>query len=511
MDKLIPAVGYVRVSSDEQVEGFSLEAQEEKIKAFAISQDYHLVEIYCDEGYSAKDLSRPGIKKLIEDAKKGKFRIILVYRLDRLTRRLKDLNELIEVFEKHNIRFQSITEPFETKTAAGRLMINVFGGFAQFERELISERTQIGLQKRFEQGKWITSAPFGYTMKNCSLSINSKETEIVRKIYRMYLEFGFGLIELARKLNNSGYRTRNNVKWRKSSLYKILTNKVYLGYTVWSGQIRKGEHEAIIDKFTFDAVQQKLRENCNCPPRQVSSTHFLTGLIKCAKCGARMFVTRPGGKKKKYRYYICANHQLDKSCDQIYINAQKLEAKITDTITQISENPDLIQKQVSRFKKGYLVERSDLKKEIGQVLNRIEGISNQQERLNEWLSRTLPGKITTDLIGRKLELLEQKKQELQKKLLYLEGHKGSFDLKEITAEKISGNIKRFNFFVDGLKKSQRKIIFETIIKNISIKSKNHIDLSLRLPLVPLFPQNLSGSQLTQYWLRVQDSNLQPFG
>ena len=149
--------------------------------------------------------------------------------------------------------------------------MNVFGGFAQFERELISERTRLGLQKRFEQGKWITSAPVGYCMKNSNLVINQKEAEIVRNIYQMYLEFGFGLIELARKLNNSGYRTRNNAKWRKSSLYKILTNKVYLGYTVWSGQVRKGEHEAIIDKFTFDAIQQKLRENCNCPPRQISS------------------------------------------------------------------------------------------------------------------------------------------------------------------------------------------------------------------------------------------------
>lgn len=298
MDKLIPVVGYVRVSSDEQVEGFSLSAQEEKIKAFAISQDYCLVEIYRDEGYSAKDLNRPGVKILIEDVKKGKFRIGLVYRLDRLTRRLKDLNELVDLFEKHNIKLQSVTEPFETKTAAGRLMMNVFGGFAQFEREVISERIKLGLQKRFEQGKWVTIPPFGYSIKDGNLVINSKEAEVVKKIYQMYLDSGFGLIELSRKLNSLGYTRRNGKKWRPSALYRILIHKVYLGYTICSGQIRKGEHEAIIDKFTFDTVQRKLKENCRYPSRQISSPHILTGLITCAKCGAKMFVQRPGGKKK---------------------------------------------------------------------------------------------------------------------------------------------------------------------------------------------------------------------
>ncbi|MBI5400196.1 recombinase family protein [Candidatus Saganbacteria bacterium] len=133
------AVGYIRVSSEEQVEGFSLNAQEERIRAYAKSQDYHLLEIYRDDGYSAKDLERPAVQRLLQEVPQGKFKIILVYKLDRFTRRLKDLTEILEYLTKSDVKFESVTEPFETKTAPGRLMLNVLGGFAQFEREVNAE------------------------------------------------------------------------------------------------------------------------------------------------------------------------------------------------------------------------------------------------------------------------------------------------------------------------------------------------------------------------------------
>ncbi|MHA1331607.1 MAG: recombinase family protein, partial [Candidatus Hodarchaeales archaeon] len=126
-NKIIKAVGYIRVSTDEQVSGFSLDAQEERIKAYAKSQDYVLVDTYKDDGYSAKDLNRPAIKKLLTDCSSGKFSILLLYKLDRLTRRLKDLTEILEYLDKHGVKIESITEPFETKTAPGRLMLNVLG------------------------------------------------------------------------------------------------------------------------------------------------------------------------------------------------------------------------------------------------------------------------------------------------------------------------------------------------------------------------------------------------
>lgn len=128
----IRAVGYVRVSTDEQVQGFSLEGQAGRIRSYAESQDYSLECIYRDDGYSAKDLNRPEIQRLLADVAAGSIDVVLVYKLDRLSRRLRDLTEVLDLLSKHGTRFESVTEPFETTSAPGRLMLNVLGGFAQF-------------------------------------------------------------------------------------------------------------------------------------------------------------------------------------------------------------------------------------------------------------------------------------------------------------------------------------------------------------------------------------------
>jgi site-specific DNA recombinase len=155
----VRAVGYARVSTDEQVQGFSLEGQEERIRSYADSQDYSLERIYRDDGYSAKDLNRLGIRRLLADVASGAIDVVLVYKLDRLSRRLRDLTEVLELLAKHGARFESVTEPFETKSAPGRLMLNVLGGFAQFEREVNGERVILAMDKRFAQGKWNVQPP----------------------------------------------------------------------------------------------------------------------------------------------------------------------------------------------------------------------------------------------------------------------------------------------------------------------------------------------------------------
>ena len=161
---------YIRVSTEEQAnEGYSIDAQKEKLTALCKSQDWQVYEIYADEGFSAKDLNRPGIQRLLQDAEQRKFDIIVFYKLDRLSRSLKDLTSLIDKFEKLSIKIKSLTEPFDTTSPPGKLMLNMLGSFAQFEREIIGERTKLGLERAFRQGKWVTSAPFGYKVKNGKL------------------------------------------------------------------------------------------------------------------------------------------------------------------------------------------------------------------------------------------------------------------------------------------------------------------------------------------------------
>ncbi len=506
MKDKIPVVGYLRVSTDEQVEGFSLGFQEERINAYAKSQDYLLLEIYQDNGYSAKDLNRPAIKRLLEDAKKGKFKIILVYRLDRLTRRLKDLSDIVEILEKQGVKFQSVTESFETKTASGRLMMNVFGGFAQFEREVTLERIHLGIKRRFEKGMWLTSPPYGYNMRKGNLAINKEESFVVQKIYKMYLKEDYGLVTLARKLNDEGYRNRRNKKWRSCSLYRILTHKVYCGYTIWKNKERKGLHQPIIDEITFELVKKALKERRNFTARRLSTPHILTGLINCKKCGSSMFIQRPGGEKRNYRYYVCGNRVLDHSCEQEYISADKLENNIKNKIREVSENPDLIREKVKKFKEDKLAESFLLDKEANKIRKEIEKITKEENRLTEWSIKTLPNKLAQDLMNRKIELLEEKKQKLQERLLVLESAEKRFCFEKISPENICGFLKELDFSGENLNISQKKLLFETLVKNIFVWSKSRISLKLRLPLSPLFSSFSDGSQLERHWWSRGDSN-----
>jgi site-specific DNA recombinase len=191
----VRAVGYVRVSTDEQVQGFSLEGLAERIRSYAESQDYSLESMYRDDGYSAKDLSRPDIQRLLADVASGPIDVVLVYKLDRLSRRLRDLTEVLDLLAKHGARFESVTEPFETKTAPGRLMLNVLGGFAQFDREVNGERVILAMEKRFAQGKWNVQPPYGYRMVEGLLVVESAEAMLVRRFFTRYLGDGrFGRV-----------------------------------------------------------------------------------------------------------------------------------------------------------------------------------------------------------------------------------------------------------------------------------------------------------------------------
>jgi len=174
---------YTRVSTDLQAEKefSSCEAQEEKIRSFVKSQDnWQIYKVYSDAGYTGANTNRPALQELLEDIKQGKIEIILAYKIDRLTRSPKDFYQLVEIFEKYNVSFISITERFDTSTPAGRLLRNIMLTFAQFERELTSERTKDKMLERAKKGLYNGgSAPYGYQRKNKKLVINQKESEII--------------------------------------------------------------------------------------------------------------------------------------------------------------------------------------------------------------------------------------------------------------------------------------------------------------------------------------------
>jgi site-specific DNA recombinase len=248
----------VRVSTDEQAKaGYSLAAQVDRIKSFIKSQGWAACDIYSDDGYSAKDRKRPALQRLLDDASEKRFDAVLVYKIDRLSRRLKDLIEIVEEISHNNVGFKSITELIDTTTPEGRLMFHQFGSFAQYERELIGQRTKMGMIKRLKSGKWNGGpAPYGYSLNSPHLKIKEDEAKIVHLIYDLADTKNMGVINIARHLNEMHIKGVRAKKWRQNTVYSILTNPAYIGVLAWGGERVVGTHKPIIKEAQFEKIKK---------------------------------------------------------------------------------------------------------------------------------------------------------------------------------------------------------------------------------------------------------------
>ena len=225
--QLLKAYGYCRVSTEEQArDGFSLDAQEEKIQEYAKFKDLELVKIIREEGESGKNLDRPGLQKLLQLVEDQKAEALIVYKLDRLTRNTSNLLQLVEeVFKKGNTRFFSITEDIDTDSAMGKFFLTIMGAMAQMERELVSERTSAALQYKKQQGDSLGKIPFGWDRVDGQLMRDQEESKLLRKLKR-WRKKGDTYARIAEKLNEQGTKPkRKNAKWHASSVHYILNRK----------------------------------------------------------------------------------------------------------------------------------------------------------------------------------------------------------------------------------------------------------------------------------------------
>ncbi|MBU1020855.1 MAG: recombinase family protein, partial [Firmicutes bacterium] len=324
---------YIRVSSEKQMEeGFSFQAQEEKLinEAQREKQDYI---VYKDGGVSGtKTEARAGLKLLMTDVERGIIGKVYVTKISRLARNSRDLQNLVYEFEKNNVYFKSISDGIDTSTPMGNVMVKLMGIFAEMERDTIMEQTRSGAEKRAKEGKMYGSAPvFGYdrvideTSKKNTMKIvfNPKEKKIVETIFEMYLG-GYGYKAITNKLNKEGYRTKKHKLFAINTVKTILDNPLYAGYIRygkykdWTKKRRKGlvtspilvegNHQAIISKEDYDKVQDKMKQNQRRKPPV--GKYMLAGVLTCPECGSKMV-----GSKTKYKtkngpverlYYTCS-------------------------------------------------------------------------------------------------------------------------------------------------------------------------------------------------------------
>ena len=315
---------YTRVSTDHGLdqEFNSLDAQYDAASAYIKSQAHAgwalIRSRYDDGGYSGGSTDRPDLQRLLDDIRARKIDVIVVYKVDRLTRSLADFAKLVELFDAQGISFVSVTQQFNTTTSMGRLTLNVLLSFAQFEREVTSERIRDKIAASKRKGLWVGGPlPLGYAMKDGKIAVVEDEAERVRLIYRRYLELD-GVNALVRDLRDKDIRTKirlratgathGGIPFERGSLFYLLRNRFYIGEVKYKGEILPGEQPAIMDRQLFDAVQQKLTDQWSHRNHaKTKSDHLLTGLL-FDDAGHRMIPTHATKAGIRYRYYISLPH-----------------------------------------------------------------------------------------------------------------------------------------------------------------------------------------------------------
>ncbi len=356
---------YTRKSTDEGLDKDfnSLDAQYEACASYIESQRHDgwslLPERFDDGGYTGANDRRPGLQSLLALIDAGRVQVVVVHRIDRLSRSLADFVRLMAMFEDKGVAFVSVTQQFSTGTPVGRLTLNLLSCFAEFEREMISERTRDKIHAARKRGKWTGGPPpLGYDVapEGGKIVVNESEAKQVRAIFNLYLKVGT-LTGTAKALNQKGWTTkawttrdgneRPGRRFTKSNLRALLSNPINIGKTRLNGEVYDGDHDAIVKPAIFDKVQALLADNAPTGTgsrRRRSGSALLAKLLRCGPCDASMGVTHTTKRERRYRYYICRTTRTDGygACPTKSVPAAEIERLVVEQIRAIGKDEGLL-------------------------------------------------------------------------------------------------------------------------------------------------------------------------
>lgn len=389
---------YCRVSTQEQAaEGYSIGEQQARLTKFCEAHEWRIAHIYSDPGFSGAKLQRPALQRLINECSAGLFDIVLVYKLDRLSRSQKDTLYLIEdVFNPNNISLVSMCENFDTLSPFGRAMIGILSVFAQLERDQITERMTMGRIGRAKAGYFSGGSrpPIGYDRVQDPnsgkqvLVINEYEAAQVRKIFSLFLDDNMTFKAITQYMHER-YRTRYGDWSYVSSVSRLLHDRVYVGDVSFSGKWYAGAHEPIIDRETFDRAQQKYELYMQSPAGTFSEkfkgSHLLTGFIYCGKCGARCHIKawRNHGKNTAPDAPMKRAYRCSKGCG-VSVRMEDVDSAVIKEVQQLSLDPVAIEQEAAVPEAGTdpaVIEARlhDLEKQEGKLIElyQVDGIDLQ--------------------------------------------------------------------------------------------------------------------------------------
>ena len=344
---------YSRVSTSMQNEAeySSCDAQKDRIMSYIKSQeDLEFTKEYSDPAFSGKDLERPALQQLFKDITQKKIDVVLTYKIDRFTRSMKDFYSVIEFLEKYNVSYVSVTEKFDTSSPSGRLLRNIMLTFAQFEREMTSERIKHKFEQMAIKGMWFAGGPpYGYKSENKKLVVDKKRAPFVRMMFEEFVTTGSitAVMRLVKKEKIMDKQNKNI--YTITSASQLLRNPVYTGKIRWHEKIFEGVHEPIISKELFDEAQSLTRKQV-CKKR-LYKEFLLSGLVKCTDCKSGMTNVFTNKIKRRYYYYKClkVTRDVETPCSTREVNAEKLESFLIESFSRISQDRQYIENLIFRL------------------------------------------------------------------------------------------------------------------------------------------------------------------
>ena len=505
----VPRIGiYCRVSTTEQAEtGYSIDEQERLLIDWCNNNGLEVYKCYSDRGISGKSINnRPELKALLKDVECKKVDMVLVWKLNRISRKLEDVLTIMNALEKNNVTFKSYSEPFETTTHVGRMQMQMMAMIGEFERGTISQNVKVSMCAKARAGEWCGNRVLGYDLvpmegtennkrRKSRLEINKEEAEIVKLIFNEYAS-GKGYKAITNKLNKLGCKTKKGNNFSVASIKDILMNPVYIGkvrYNVrqnWSEKRRRninpepiiadGIHKAIIDNDTWDKVQVMLQSKDGKPSRIYDGFYPLTGILRCPKCGAGMVISRTtntlaDGTKKRIAYYSCGawKNQGTAVCSSNSIRVDKANEYVFNKLSSVLSNDDMIRTIVSNINKERVKRVNPSKNELNRIDKELNKLDKKKRKIFEAYEDDI---INRDEFLTRKEELNQRIQVLQESKEPLLVALADDMSEEISYEFIKSVLDNFSKLLNSKEsREQKKKLLHMIISKITINELREVD------------------------------------
>ncbi|RQW19100.1 recombinase family protein [Bacillus sp. C1-1] len=506
IDPLKKAAIYVRVSTSEQAEeGYSIEEQLYVLREWCEKQQYQIYHEYADRGVSGKNMNRPALKQLLQDAKQGVFDVLVVWKMNRLARNVLDMLQMVNVLNANQVDFRSFKENLETETPAGKLQFHMLASVSEFERDNIAENVKMGMIARAKEGWWNGGRVLGYdSVEDTTISsrrrarklvINDKEAITVKRIFQLYL-LGNGYKSIANTLNKEGHQTKNQRSFSINTVKTILENPVYVGkirYNVrrdWATKrrkginpepiIQKGKHKPIITDVTWEKAQSILKQRSCKPNRVHSGEYLLTGLLRCPECGAGTVLGRTTNKKKdgtRYalEYYVCGAWKNKGStvCHSNGVRTQYADEYVLKKLSTLSKNEMLVRSIVEKINSQHSTITQPLRDEHIILQRQIENLSVKKTRLLDLYKESV---ITKADFQEDYNQMNEDMMKLEERLRPLERQLSTEEAPTLSYGTVKQVMENFtDFFKHAGTMEQRKYLLHLLIKQVTIGSDRKIN------------------------------------